>query len=235
MTQSVNLTEYVQAFKPVKRFKNLFLLLILVSVLFQVNSFILLEFTTVLETPKKAQSNENETEGTPIPTDVATPPTTLPATPSATPSAPTTAERYHKALHWALPITKFAALACGVLLVISLMFAGALSLLGRGSGTQQLIGAFFWSVILLGMLIPWQQVYSSSKACGALYSFMDLTQARDLFHLGQQTLADKVFFYGRFLAYPAAAFVVWLIVAFKFAGGYRKLTAAEPKPTSAGM
>ena len=221
MTQTVNLTEYVQAMKTVKRFKNLFMFFILISVLFQANAFILREFTSVLEPPKKAEVEESEAP--PVPSDVAVPAET------------TAAELYYKALHWAMPITKFAALAFAVLLSISLMYGGALSLLGRGAGTRQLISAFFWSVILLGMLIPWQQVYASSQACGALYGYMEFTQARDLFHVGEKTLADGVFFYGRFLAYPAAAFVVWLIVAFKFAGGYRKLIQAEAKPASAGI
>lgn len=217
MTQSVNLTEYVQAMKTVKRFKNLFLLLILVSVLFQVNTFVLLEFTTVLESPKETEVQGDEAPA--IPADIAEPP------------QPTASEIVHKVLYWLLPVTKFAALGSGVLLAISLMFAGALSLLGRGNGTQQLIGAFFWSVILLGMLIPWQQVYASSKACGAMFGYIDLLQASDLFHISEQTLADKAFFYGRFLAYPAAALVVWLIVAIKFAGGYRRLSQAESQPT----
>lgn len=223
MTQPVNLTEYILAFKTVKRFKNLFLLLILLCVAFQAGSFILLEFTTVLDAPEKQQLQEGETQDEFSPSA------------AAEPTSPTAGETYKKILHWLLPATKFAALAGGVLLVISLMFAGALSLLGRGSGTRKLIGAFFWSVILLGMLIPWQQVYASSLACGVTYNWMELTQARDLFDLGQKTTADAIFYYGRFLAYPAVAFLVWLIVACKFVGGYRRLSVAEAKPASAGM
>ncbi len=221
MAQTVNLTEYVQAMKTVRRFKTLFTLLILLSILFQLNAFILHEFTPALEPAVQAQTDE----------DAEAPVAAKEA------EAPTTASVYQTSLHWAMPITKFAALACASLLVVLLMYAGALSLLGHGSGTSQLISAFGWSVILLGMLIPWQQVYSSSQACGALYSYMDFTQARDLFHIKEGvTFADNAFFYGRFFAYPILAFVVWLIVVCKFAGGYRKLILAETgKPASASL
>ncbi|MBN1941840.1 MAG: hypothetical protein JW849_00950 [Phycisphaerae bacterium] len=223
MTQSVNLAEYTLAMKTVKRFKNLFLLLILVSVLFQANSFILLEFTHLLEPSESETSAESEDPSFP------------PGLVKPTPPTPKAAEVYLQVMRWALPITKFLALACGVMLAISLMFAAGLSLLGRGQGTPQVVGAFFWSVILLSMVIPWQQVYASSVACGALYSAMELQQARDLFRVSDKTALDVAFFYGRFLAYPALAFVIWWIVAVKFAGGYRRMTAVEPKPTSVGM
>lgn len=224
MSQPVNLTEYVQAMTTVKRFKNLFLLLILLSLLFQANTFVMLEFTEVLDSPGETQLDEDEMEESEIPADIVEPKS----------GGPSFAEVYRKTMFWALPVTKFVALAMGTLLVVAMMYAGALSLLGRGHGTAQLIGAFFWSLILLAMLIPWQQVYSASIACGALYNSMELIQAYDLFHTSEPTAWDTVFFYGRFLAYPALAFLVWLIVAMKFAGGYHKLLVGEPKSTSVG-
>ncbi|MBN1553127.1 MAG: hypothetical protein JXA11_00155 [Phycisphaerae bacterium] len=226
MTQMENLTEYVQAMKTVKRFKNLFLVLILLSILFQLNSFILLEFTTVLDKPEPTTFEEAtaslEEEN-------------LPPTPEK-PQPLTPREAYLKTMDWGLPITKFVAMACTTLLVFTLMLAGGLSLLAHGKGTTELVGSMFWAVILLGMVIPWQQVYNSSVACGALFNTMELTLSRDAYHLlAQPSLQDKIFFYGRFLVYPAAAFLVWWIVVVKFAHGYRKLTMVEPKTTSVGM
>lgn len=225
MTQAVNLTDYVQAMKPVKRFKNLFLLLILLSLLFQTNSFVLLEFTHALESspsapPPKADDDSGET--------TAEAPKRISATSPA-------GEAYLHAMEWLLPITKFASMVCGLLLAISLLFAALLSLTANGRGTPQLIGAFFWSLILLAMLIPWQQVYAASVACGVMFNASELMRARDLFHVGAQTFQDQLFFYGRFLAYPAAVLAVWWIVAIKFAGGYRRLTTVEARPTSVGM
>jgi hypothetical protein len=211
MNQRANATEYLLALKTIKRFKTLLLLLILLTLLYQVSSFILVEFTSLVDLP---QWTSRVGSADSRPAEVAT-------------GAVENAKRlYSQALNWTLPITKFIALASTTVLVLCLICAGQLALLAGGTGARQMVGAFCWSLILLAMVIPWQQVYQSCKACGALYSLGELVGLYDAFHVSPPTVSDRILYYGRFLGYPGLALLVWLMTAIRFAGGYRRLTSA---------
>jgi len=140
------------------------------------------------------------------------------------PAAPDTRER---ALRWVLRGTKFLGLVASMLLVLTLMFAVMLSLLGRLGGTAGLMGAFFWSLILLPMLVPWQQVLQSPFACGALFNLDNLTswtaRVRASWGASSPAARDLVFYYARFLVYPAVALLVCLVIQVKFAAGLKRM------------
>jgi len=122
-------------------------------------------------------------------------------------------------LEFGLPGTRFAALVLCLLLVLMVMFAVKLSLVERIGGVAGFMSAFNWSLILLLMLIPWQQILSSSLSCGALFSFTELTSADSA--LGKTpSQVDQVFFYARFIAYPCVALFACLLVQTKFAKGF---------------
>ncbi len=205
MPPSIDTTEYALAIQSVKRFKNLLLLLFLLTVLVQGAAFVLLEFTDVLNAPppKNVAVEAADEESTSTSADVET-----------------LCPVWSETLHWALPATKFFALVFSGLLAMVLMLAVKLSLLGRGAGTRRFLGAFFWSLILLAIVVPWQQVYHGNLACGALYSFGELIRGHNAFHaLTTPTVADAMFYYARFLAYPTVVLLVWLLVAIRSAGG----------------
>ena len=206
-------SEFASAMKPVGTAKCIFLLLILVCLVVQTAGFVLLEFTALMDAPSAAAEGEKS---------VSTPPAeTMPAASKEQPRA------LRDAFHWILPITKFLALACGVLVVISLMFLAALSLLGQGQGSRRLLSAFCWSLILLVMVIPWQRVFQSSLACGALYNLGELTKWYDSIHTGQGDLMKKIFYFARFLGYPGLTLLVWIVVLVKSGGGYSRLVSGE--------
>ena len=206
-------SEFASAIKPVKTARCLFLLLILVGLLVQAAGFVLLEFTDLMDTPSAAAEGEKSAS-------------TLPAeTTPATSKEQSRTLRY--AFRWILPITKFLALVCGVLVVISLMFSAALSLLGQGQGSRGLLSAFCWSLVLLAMVFPWQRVFQSSLACGALYNLGELTKWYDSIHTGQGDLMKKIFYFARFLGYPGLTLLVWIVVLVKSGGGYSRLVSGE--------
>ena len=205
-------SEFASAMKPVRTAKCIFLLLILVSLVVQAAGFVLLEFTTQMDTPSAVEGE----------TSVSTPPAET--TPAASKEQP---RALRDAFHWILPITKFLALVCGVLVVISLMFLAALSLLGQGQGSLRLLSAFCWSLVLLAMVIPWQRIFQSSLACGALYNLGELTKWYDSIHTGQSNLMKKIFYFARFLGYPGLTLLVWIVVLVKSDGGYRRLVSGE--------
>jgi hypothetical protein len=127
-------------------------------------------------------------------------------------------DKWELALRWSLPITKFLAVVSAMLMTVAIMMAVALSLIGRLGGMAGLLAAFFWSTVLLAMVVPWQQVLpGSSLACGALFNLGELAAGRAQWGGPEATWQQALLYYGRFLAYPLAAMSVWLIVHVKFA------------------
>ena len=142
-------------------------------------------------------------------------------------------------LNWGLATSKFAALAAAGMLALVVMFAVKLSLLGRIGGPAGFLGAFFWSLILLIVLFPWQGMLQSAIACGATFNLGQLTEMAGTVKgsWGAETpaLVKQTFYYARFLGYPVLAILIALVVMARFARGYRPLkkqvsTVVTPAP-----
>jgi hypothetical protein len=215
--QHINTDEFASAMKTIRFAKNLLLILVLVALLVQAAGFVMVQFNRCLETPAVAEPAVSEA-------------TTQPAAAEATTEK---GINWKKGLGWTLPAAKFIAFVCGILTVITIMFAASLGLLGRSGGVKGLFGAFFWSLILLAIVTPWQQIYSASVACGALYNLDELTKAFDIANADDATTITKVLYFARFLAYPAVGLLVWAMVTLKSSLGIRRLMAT-PTTVSQG-
>jgi Na+-transporting methylmalonyl-CoA/oxaloacetate decarboxylase gamma subunit len=164
-----------------------------------------------------------------------------PAEPAATqpataPAAETQDNAWHAVYGWALPTTKFIALAAGMLLALTLLLSVKLSLLGRTGGVDGFLGAFFWSLVLWVFLIPWQQALAgSSFACGALYNLGELQDETRRVTAEDASFFQRVLYYLRFIAYPVLVFLLWLLVHAKFARGYRRVTLGVQKAEVSGL
>ena len=141
------------------------------------------------------------------------------------------AEQWKAVLSWLLPACKFGGLVLAFLLTATLWLAVLLSLVGRLGGIGGLVGALFWSLLLLAMLVPWQNVLpGSSLACGALFNLGDLLSAR----AAAEGWTSRLVYFGRFLAYPLAAAAVWLIVHLRFGAGCAKMDFPHGEPAAGG-
>jgi len=197
--------EYLDAFKVVRLAKNVLMVIILLSILVQLGGVILVEFVGL---PAAPAPPANEAAGVPAASGPAQ---------TADPSPLRTT------VFWLLPATKFTALAACLLLVLTLMFSVMLSLVGRLGGIAGFMRAFFLSLILLAMLVPWQQIVKASFACGALFNLDQLEEARR--KLQDNTLA-QILHYARFIAYPLLAMLVLATVQITFSKGSRKMNIA---------
>lgn len=225
---------YAAAFRSVKAAKNVFWWLVGLALLAQVCSFVAVEFGGVIgpfsppaDEPVLAAVQSSETQ---------------PATSQPTAGRVTIGEVGKKTLEkaqrlesqtfaeeilkWLLPATKFFGFVACVLLVLTFLMASQLSLLGRLGGVVGFVSGLFWALILLAMVTPWQQVLSAPLARGAMFNLGDLV-ARGAAAHEQATFMGWVFYYGIFLAYPALALLVWLLVQTKFARGYKDSSLAS--------
>lgn len=144
-------------------------------------------------------------------------------------------------LDLALSLSKYVAPALAVLLAVSLLVAANVALVGRLGGPAGMIGAFFWAVILAALVTPWQNIFGTDRAIGALYSLAELrTWAWPLRAAWWPAAApptpivEQVGCYARLLGYPALALLVLIVLQVKFARSCRRLDRPEvvlpPRP-----
>ena len=224
LSSEATAAEYAQALRSVRAAKNLFWWLILLAILAQLVGFILVNFVGVLDYSKGHD---------PASLKFGTPPTTSPTTQAVPDEAPEAGATtmWYQFLLWMFAACKFVGVVSAILLVIMLMFTAQLSLLGRSGGIAGRMSAVFWSLILLAMAIPWQQLIHSSFASGVLYNLSDLvrqaTGVKTAWGAIEPAFLDRAIYYIRYIGYPIVAVLVLLSIHARFTGGLKKLPAAE--------
>ena len=121
--------------------------------------------------------------------------------------------------------TMWLGLAFSILLSLTLGFIVLVMLNGRTVGVPQVTRAFTKSLLLLVLFIPWQAILthptiaeSAWRVPGVLYSWMELTRTGWYSHYDRPEWLMWV----RFVAWPAAAFLLLLIVTFGSGGGIKR-------------
>lgn len=204
--------EYAQAMRTVNVAKWLLLIVVLLSLLAAVKAVCIVSFTHLLDSPASATS-------------------TMPATAPAEPSGPDRSATWRYWLGVSLGIARVVGpLAC-LMLLATLALACGLSLLNRSGGTAKFVSSFFWSLLLLVMLTPWQSVFGEIHAAGAIPSLAEIRNCFAYIKPGQNAAwFDVGTYYARFLAYPVVALLVWLAVTCKFSCGYKAMAASTSIP-----
>ncbi len=226
----------VAAFRSVKAGKKVFMLLVILALVGQLAGFILVQFMGVIDPLDTG------------PTAAAARTTTQPTTQEVVQRSEERAEAaysttfWREILRWGLPALRFMALVAGLLAILTIMFAVKLSLVGKLGGIAGFMSAFFWSLVLLATITPWQQVLGGQFASGALYNLGELTrevsQVNKSWGAESVKTLDLMLFYARFIAYPVLALLVWAMVTAKFARGYRESilapvgTIADERPSA---
>ena len=239
--------EFLGALRTTRRAKNVLLALIVLALAVQMACFVVVRFTgLVKDTPIAAKAiAERDAKGLAAPQRLAatrsgarsapgetapekpkTQPATAPAAAAQTPAPPSEAKAnvWAPVLQWVLPATKLLALAAGLLLILTLMFAVKIALHGRTGGVSGFISAFYWSLILWLPLVPWQQVLpGSSVATGAFYNLGDLVEATAGVAWGAEAGWPAVLaYYARFVVYPLVVIALTGAVCMKFSWGWRR-------------
>ena len=236
-------SQTLAAFKTIRAGKNVFLLLTLLAILAVLASVILVRFANVLEPVRSAaiadaavQPATGKKEITPVATlpAAATSPTTMAAASSCKPSRLVDPADESKRTLWyqilggALWASRLLGPISCTLLIVALFFAATQSLVARGGGTSEFISAFFWALLLLAILIPWQQVLPQSYSAGATMRISELlinTRTAN----GELCAPSSIFlswYYARFLGLPIIALLVWIVVAVRTGRGFKRLINA---------
>ena len=206
-------SEYAQAMRSIRAAKNIFWMIVVLTILIQVSVFILVHVWPHIT------CNVLQTEAEKA----------LATTKAATAPAPKAAEvvnwakwdSWSQLLHWLLPATMFVGAVSSMLLSLTIVFGVLIALLGRRPGLATMISAFFWSLILLAAMIPWQQIMPGDNyVTGATFTLADLRWWESW---ASKTL-EHLWLYGRFPGFLGAALVVAVVVQAKFAMASRAIS-----------
>jgi len=231
--------QFSEALDSLRRVKSCLVLLLLLCLLVQIAGFTLVSFFGVVD---KSTKLRHVPVAPAAETDAATDSADADASHQPAINDSTNADMWYGIISLSLATTKFIAVVAALLLMLTFMFAVKVSLVGRIGATAGFLGAFFWSMILLAMLIPWQQILNSALASGATFNMSQLVDRKWQVPTGWAAADEAAagflrqgVFYARFLAYPVLTLLVVLLVSLKFSRGYRPLkqpvgAAAAPVP-----
>ncbi len=252
-------SDLVGALKSARAAKNIFLVILLVMILAQIASFVAVHFAGVLDPiyehelnagrdvkaaiaaetekqddskePAKEDADARGAEGGEDPN--AAPAETEGAQPESVDEGSLGRSEFIRyVMRWGLPGSRFFALVSAILLCLTLLMAVNISLVDRLGGSAPLASSFFWSLVLLAMVTPWQQLLRGSFACGALFNYGEMIEwvkdVRSSWGGSEPETMELVLFYARFLGYPVLALLLWLAVQLKFMSGFKSIRAGQP-------
>jgi hypothetical protein len=234
-------SDYMDAFSTARAAKNIFLIVLLVAILTQVAAFVAVQFFDVVDplhaTRSASDANDavatGDANATPAAANAAPADANRPTTRPAVKAELVSETTYFidELLTWGLPGAKFFALVMALLLCVTLLICLMLAVSERLGGVGMLTSSFFWSLVLLAIVTPWQQLLLGNVACGALYNKGELySWVRSIKPSwgGHGDIYSKILFYARFLGYPVLGLLIWLVTQLKFARGLQEVRGAAP-------
>jgi hypothetical protein len=188
--------DYADAMITARKAKNLLFAIILVMLLVQLGLFMLARYHLNLA---------------PSPAD--------PTAPSAK------VMQWIDKLKYLVGLIDFLGVAAPALLAVVLLLITAIMLVGRLVGVSHLVTAFFWCVVLMVMLFPWQaflinDTFTSPefKFCGVLYNWPELVDRARLHPSGSAAMLS---YWGRFIVSPVIALIILLTIQVRSRRGLR--------------
>lgn len=125
---------------------------------------------------------------------------------------PSTDQELRHWIHAALYATMWGALIFSILMSLTLLFTTLVMLNGRTVGVAKEVSAFFWSLVLILLLVPWQWILNHPTIAGGpfhlpgvLYTWPELNE-RARFD------ASDIMEWARFVIWPVFALLVLLTV-----------------------
>ncbi|MHC4063768.1 MAG: hypothetical protein ACYSUQ_06035 [Planctomycetota bacterium] len=201
-----NCQDYAGAMRTISAARGLFLLLLILSLLFHLGVYCCSKWTTLLAPTQIAEE------------EIASP------SPEAAPGTIDLADAGQESFAWlyyaielTMPMAEFVGqLACAALVLCYLLGANVV-LSGRLGGVRGSISAFFWMVVVLALLFPWDRCLGGvGKIPGVYATFEEVT------HLPDDLQGGATFIhYARFLGYPVLALLLALVGDRRYAKGYR--------------
>jgi hypothetical protein len=204
-----NIADYADALITARKTRNVLVLLLLLMLFFQLALFFTVRYKVeiVPGNPPAAASRASVRQTPPAVIDV---------------------------LKYLTGLIDFAGVVVPLVLAVNLWFIVSVMLVGRLLGVSRLVSAFFWCILLLVLLFPWQaflmnQTFTSNefKIPGVLYTWSELA-VRGRLH--PQGISLAILYWARFVGWPILAIVIVVIVQHQSRTGLRLAMGESSAP-----
>lgn len=127
-----------------------------------------------------------------------------------------------------LPVSRFAGMAAGVLLIMTYFLGVNVCLAGRMGGICHATSAFFWSIVVVALMFPWRHLVPGG-AIELPDAYFTVEQIRQGLAGPLDDTLTTVLHYGRFVGCPVLAFLAAIVSGVRFGLAYRQVrNAVEP-------
>jgi hypothetical protein len=203
--QQAMLRDYEAALGTVRGARGLFLLLLVVSLLIHIAAFCAVRWGNVLEATRVAEQEVTSPEAPAVDTD------------ETKTQEVARSKLVEESFRIALPLSEFVGQVSCVLLAICFFASAQICLAGGLGGIRGSLAAFFWTIVLFALLLPWAQRLSGVQIPGVFLTFSELDGLPKTF----ETALPEVLAYVRFLGYPVIALLIALVANARYGRGVR--------------
>lgn len=125
-------------------------------------------------------------------------------------------------VYMALYVTLWAGLVFAILMSLTLAFTTLVMLNGRTVGVASEVGAFFWSLVLLLLLIPWQSILNHPTLAGGPFHLPGVLYTWEELYANARFENGDWVQWLRFVVWPVVALLVLLSVQGKARRGVKE-------------
>lgn len=215
--QLLETTDCLEAIGTLKSNKNLFFFVCLFCLLLLQASFWLMASNHVNIKETKAEQQSDITVQTAAATVVASPNSIEPNNPAAKTDPNAVWNKYStkiasakidfNKLAWVIRICNYLLIIGSIVYSMSLLFGLMISLVGRLGGISHITKAFFISILMIVMLMPWQIVFRN-VGIGAIFKPAELLANWQMYP--DANIVSRTFIYLRFVALPLVVILLLL-------------------------
>lgn len=141
-------------------------------------------------------------------------------------------------LHYFFSLSMFAGLALSLVLSLVLLLIVNIMLVGRLIGIKSVINAYFWSLVAIVLLFPWQAFLgnlgqeATFRLGGVLCTWSELVNASQGATFASEPLNFAILKWARFVGFPLLAVIILLVIEIKSNRGMRQALGEEQASAS---
>jgi len=201
-----NYEDYSGAINAIRAARSIFVLLLVLSLLTHAGAYSMARWTDVLNGPGAAAA------------DVTTP---AAGEESAAENSVRQAERALAAIELGLPLTEFIGQVSCVALLLCYLLGANICLSGRLGGVRGSIAAFFWMLVLLALVFPWDRWLGPLRGQVQVPGVYLTSGEVESIPTGFASQIAEILHYVRFLGYPLLVFLIAIVADRRCARGFR--------------
>lgn len=117
---------------------------------------------------------------------------------------------------------------CIIILSIQMALSVPIAALANSPGIDKVVAAQTWSLIVLGLTVPWQKLVPDAPYAGLFSNYFVLVADADAFRESLAAAPSALVFYGRYFLLPMAALAGIMTLSYGFRYGVERAIISGP-------